>query len=246
MVLRIAGLPVWVGPSEMISGARAVLGWTDDAVDVVAALPARISRLLDVVEELVGRVDVLVTRIEPLVGRVDGVADDAATLVTKVDGVAGGAARLVDEVGGVADRAAGLVEKVDEVAGGAAGLVTQAGGVADRADGLVTRADGLASTAGGLLDTYRPVAERAAPLARRFVEEFSEDELTAAIRMVDQLPALTQHLVSDIMPILATLDRVGPDVHELLDQLHEIRQAINGIPGFKLLRRRGEEAENDQ
>jgi hypothetical protein len=46
------------------------------------------------------------------------------------------------------------------------------------------------------------------------------------------------------MPILATLDRVGPDVHELLNVLKEVRQAINGIPGFSLLRRRGERDEN--
>ena len=46
---------------------------------------------------------------------------------------------------------------------------------------------------------------------------------------------------TDILPILATLDRVGPDVHELLDVLKEVRQAINGIPGFTFLRKRGGE-----
>jgi hypothetical protein len=51
---------------------------------------------------------------------------------------------------------------------------------------------------------------------------------------------------SDIMPLLATLDRVGPDVHELLNQLREVRQAIQGIPGFRLLRKRGEELEEER
>ena len=111
----------------------------------------------------------------------------------------------------------------------------RAGGVAGRADALVGRAGALAEGAGGLLDTYQPIAAQAAPLARRFVQEFSEDELVAAIRLVDQLPRLTEHMESDIMPLLATLDRVGPDVHELLNQLREVRQAIQGIPGFRLL-----------
>lgn len=61
-----------------------------------------------------------------------------------------------------------------------------------------------------------------------------------------QLPKLTEHVVSDVMPLLATLDEVGPDVHELLNQLREVRQAIQGIPGFRLLRRRGEEIEESR
>ena len=118
--------------------------------------------------------------------------------------------------------------------------------MAGRADALVGRAGGLAESAGGLLDTYQPIATQAAPLARRFVEEFSQDELVAAIRLVDQLPRLTEHMESDIMPLLATLDRVGPDVHELLNQLREVRQAIQGIPGFRFFSRRGEEIDEEE
>jgi hypothetical protein len=97
-----------------------------------------------------------------------------------------------------------------------------------------------------MLTLYQPIAEKAAPLARRFVEEFSEEEVQAAIKLIDQLPDLTHHVITDVMPILVTLDKVGPDVHELLNQLDEIRQAINGIPGFRLLRRRGEEKEKEE
>jgi hypothetical protein len=63
--------------------------------------------------------------------------------------------------------------------------------------------------------------------------------------MVDQLPALTNQLETSIMPILVTLDRVGPDVHELLDELRGVRMAINGIPGFTFFRRRGEERDEE-
>src|SRR4051794_28698765 len=56
-MVRIAGVPVWVSPSELIGGARAVLGWTDEAVGVVAALPQRLAALLDDVDVLLGRVD---------------------------------------------------------------------------------------------------------------------------------------------------------------------------------------------
>jgi hypothetical protein len=80
----------------------------------------------------------------------------------------------------------------------------------------------------------------------RFVTELSEHEIEAAIRLVDELPRLAQHMTEDIMPILGTLDRVGPDLHELLDVAKDVRQAIQGIPGFEYLRRRGEEKELDE
>jgi hypothetical protein len=180
------------------------------------------------------------------VERAGGVADGAGALVERAGGVADSADALVKRAGGVADGASALVERAGGVADGADALVERAGGVAGRADALVGRASGLAESAGGLLDTYEPIAAQAAPLARRFVQEFSEEELVAAIRLVDQLPRLTEHMESDIMPLLATLDRVGPDVHELLNQLREVRQAIQGIPGFRFFSRRGEEIDEEE
>ncbi|MDT7642727.1 MAG: hypothetical protein QOC83_7015, partial [Pseudonocardiales bacterium] len=57
-------------------------------------------------------------------------------------------------------------------------------------------------------------------------------------RTVDQLPRLAEHLESDVMPILATLDRVGPDMHELLNVVKDLRTALDGVPGLAYLRRR--------
>jgi hypothetical protein len=92
--------------------------------------------------------------------------------------------------------------------------------------------------AAGLLSTFEPLANRAAPLASRFVSELSEQEVAAAVRLVDQLPRLAEHLESDVMPILATLDRVGPDMHELLNVVKDLRTALDGVPGLAYLRRR--------
>lgn len=270
--MRIAGLPVW-GPTDMITAARAVLGWTDEAVGVVATLPARVDGLLGDAEALVGRLVTVVEHVEALVGRADGIVGDidgvlagarrvvacvdtvlvdAETMVRRVDpllgevhAVAGRASGLVTDAGEVAAGAALLISRADGVTEGAAGLVGRAGTVADQAKHLVGEAGVTSRGASEILDLYRPIAHAAAPLAQRFVEDFTEAELQAAIRMVDQLPQLTHHLETDIMPILVTLDRVGPDVHELLDVLQDVRHAIQGVPGFRRLRRRGEEKERE-
>ena len=88
--------------------------------------------------------------------------------------------------------------------------------------------------------------ERAAPLAGRFVDELSQEEVDAVIKLVDEMPQFTEHMVADIMPILATLDRVGPDLHELLDVTKDLRQAIDGIPGFGFLKKRGAAKDDDE
>jgi hypothetical protein len=89
------------------------------------------------------------------------------------------------------------------------------------------------------------MTERGAPLLQHFIDEFSVQELQALIRLVDQVPQFTQHMESDIMPVLAKLDQVGPDVHELLDVLKDVRLAIQGVPGFALFRRRGADKDDE-
>jgi hypothetical protein len=140
------------------------------------------------------------------------------------------AERLVRHINDVADRADRLVDKVDAVANGA-------NQVAGRAAGLIAEAGDLSRNAGELLTIYQPLASEAAPLVKRFVEELSEGEIVAAIRLVDQLPALALSLESQIMPILGTLDHVGPDMNELLKVVKDLRKAIDGVPGLGMLRR---------
>jgi len=96
------------------------------------------------------------------------------------------------------------------------------------------------ATALELVKTWQPIANQAAPLASRLVSSISEEELQAAIHVIDQLPKLTHHLQTDVMPLLANLDRAGPDIHELLDVAKDVREAIAGIPGFTFFRKRGE------
>ena len=133
--------------------------------------------------------------------------------------------------GGVADSADQVVERIIPVTGAAEAVLESVG----------------ATSAGAraLLEIFQPIAERGAPMLRQFVDEFSEEEVQALIRLVDQVPVFTEHMETDIMPILATLDRVGPDVHELLDVLKDVRLAIQGVPGFRMLRRRGADREDE-
>lgn len=193
----------------------------DTALDTTAAVAAVPTRLLG-----------LITEVEQLVRKVNGTIDAVDGVVRRADELVGRTANVVSD----AEKA------VDEVRA----ITASAGDVARRAGLVVTAAGQTADTANELIGIYEPIAKQAQPLAKRFVEELSPHEIEAAIKLVDELPVLTEHLTSDILPILATLDRVGPEVHQLLEVTSDMRQAILGIPGFGFMRRRGEKKEEEE
>ncbi|MEU5693847.1 hypothetical protein [Actinosynnema sp. NPDC020468] len=164
----------------------------------------------------------------------------------------------VDTALSVPGRVLGLLEAAESVVHRADELVTRTERVLDETEMIVGRARVVTATAETitadageaarvsreLVDGYAPLARQAQPLAKRFVDELSPHEVDAAIKLVDQLPLLTKHLIEDVLPILSTLDRVGPDIHQLLEVTNDVRQAILGIPGFTFLRKRGEDKED--
>ncbi|MGX6509502.1 ribulose 1,5-bisphosphate carboxylase large subunit [Rhodococcus sp. SJ-2] len=158
------------------------------------------------------RVEVLLDTAESLVARVDGVVTDAAAAVA---------------------RAAAVIEATTLV-------IEEAAGTAAHAKQVIESAGASTDVAGELLDTYAPLAKQAAPLASQFLDELSPDEVHAAILMLDQFPELSQRMVG-LMPVLATLETVGPELHELLEVAKDVRRAITGMPGFNFLFRRGED-----
>lgn len=244
----------------------AVVGLTRSALDQAlgsaasfAAVPARAFAVLDGVEALVARINLVVDRIEETLDRTDRVLTDAEEAVAEVAVISTAATTAIDRATEVAAAAAVVVAEAEQVSGAAAGVVAGAGqvsraagavvagaeAVAGRAAGTVATAEGAAAVAAELLAAYEPALRRGAPMANRFVAELSHEEVVAAIRLVDQLPKLKEHLTSDVLPILATLDRVGPDLPDLLDVTRDLKLAVAGIPGLGMLRRRGERLADD-
>jgi hypothetical protein len=214
-------------PGSVVGLAKSTVGWAVDSAAVVAALPVRVVGLVDDAEALLRQVHAVVERAEELVERAGKTVD--------------GAEGVLRESRTISAAAAGAVEDATRVAGAADSVVVGAEAVCAKASTTVDKAQRTADTAEGLLDAYAPTARNAAPMLERFVSELSPKEVDAAIRLVDELPVLTEHVLSDILPILRTLDRVGPEIHELLEVTHDVRRAIVGIPGFQFFRRRGEE-----
>ena len=179
--------------------------------------------------------------------------------------VLGGAAAAADAVEtalGLVPRAAEAMERVEELLDRAEGLATRADQVVTRADEATARTHAILDTAEivtrdagrtvdgatGVLDrvdhslvSWEPTLRKLAPAAKRFADGLDEAEVTAAISLVDRMPVVLDHLENDVLPMLQTLDRVGPDLHEVLEVVQDLRRVVTGLPGIGLLRRRGEE-----
>jgi hypothetical protein len=144
-----------------------------------------------------------------------------------------------------ASSVASVPERVLDLLAAAESVVARAGELVDRTDQVISGAEDAVAHARRVAASAEEQVAAIRPLMK-FVEEFSTHEVDAAIKLVDELPRLSSHLTDDVLPILATLDRVGPDIHELLDVANDVRQAILGIPGFAYLRRRGEDKDDDR
>jgi methyl-accepting chemotaxis protein len=148
-----------------------------------------------------------------------------------------GTVRAATTVASVPDRVLNLLTMAESVVARADELMRRTERTIAGAEDAVAHARKVTGSAEEQLATVQPLM--------RFAEEFSTHEVHAAIKLVDELPRLSRHLNDDILPILGTLSRVGPDIHELLAVANDVRQAILGIPGFDYLRRRGEEKDGD-
>ncbi|MGC0366074.1 methyl-accepting chemotaxis protein [Rhodococcus sp. 27YEA15] len=132
-----------------------------------------------------------------------------------------------------------LVARISQIAENADRVIVGAASVTVRAETLIEAVEQTSDIADQLLEIYEPIAMSLAPLAAKFADELSEDEVRAAIRLVDQLPELTDRVIG-LLPILSTLDSVSPEIHELLGVVKDLKQVIVGVPGFHFFRRRGE------
>ena len=208
--------------------------------------------LTEAVSGLVGmtsRAAALLPRVEALVSRIEHVADGAEKALARAEDA-------IDQIEATAVRAGESINHIDETAGRAGESIDHIDAAADRADAAMLRMNGIMDGAQSLLEQGQtmlsacagpiadlaPVAQKLVPAISRVAETVSEKEVDAVVGLIDELPEILDKLKRDILPLL---DQLGPDVHATMEIVDDVRHIINGLPGAKLFRRRGEEAEDD-
>ncbi|WP_061914608.1 hypothetical protein [Dietzia papillomatosis] len=228
-------------------------------VDDVRTTVARADRMID-------QVAGTVTDAEGVVRRVDGTIDSAEGVVRRVGGTIDSAEGVVRRVDGTIDSAEGVVSRVGATVDTADELVLDAGTLVERVVPLLDFADSALAPVKPVVEAllvdaeFDPeVAKRVAtrltevlvwadktvsllePIAGEVLQSVDPEEIKAVVKFIDHLPALGESLETDIMPVLASMDTVAPEVHQILEVAQQCLEAVAGIPGFQLLRRRGGE-----
>jgi ABC-type transporter Mla subunit MlaD len=223
-------IPLLPGPGDLVAAAE---GLRDLVAESLALVP-RVVTAVGQAELLLDRVSVLLARVEAVVDR----AEDAVAGVATTQQRAEAAIRGVETTRTAADAAISGVEGTRRAADA---LVTEARATRAGADDLLGSASGLLDRTSPLISAYEPTLTQLAPLLKRFADDLDPVEVEALVKLVDRLPTLVTHLDEDVLPVLASLDNVAPDVHALLDTVQDLRELAKGFPGSKLFRRRGAE-----
>ncbi|MET1059136.1 MAG: hypothetical protein ABWX84_06045 [Nocardioides sp.] len=138
-----------------------------------------------------------------------------------------------------------LVDRADE-------LVTKIDGVADRASALVARTDRVVDDAEAhvarltpLLDALEPSLLKLQPTLEKLADTTHPEEVEALVELVDHLPQLADRMETDVMPMLASLSSVAPDLHDLLAVSRELNDMLAKVPGLGRLKRRIDEQQGE-
>ena len=217
-----------------VPGPRDVLSALERGGDQVEALLGAVPRAL----ALLSQAEVLLARASAVIDRVEAVAEAATAEVARVGTVVDAAQRQIDRVGLVADDAQRQIDRVGVVADDARKQIDGVGTVVDDARVQVGRA-------ASLMDVLEPPLTTLQPTLQTLADTTSPAEVQALVRLVDQLPELTESMERDVMPVLVTLGSVAPDVHELLNVSQELNEILGKIPGIGRLKRRVEEEDED-
>jgi hypothetical protein len=145
---------------------------------------------------------------------------------------------LLADAEGLLVRASGAIERVREVTEAAHVVVVRAGAVVDDADAQVARVTTL-------VDALEPPLTTLQPTLQTLADTTHPDEVKALVELVDHLPEVTRRVEGDVLPVLATLGSVAPDVHDLLTVARELNDMLAKIPGMGRIKRRIDEEEGE-
>lgn len=213
-------MPGHLLPDALTSSVSAGAGAVRDGLGAVFELVPRIEMLIERIDAVVGGAERTVARVDAVLGKVEASQARVDETVTAIE-------RTRERADTVATRVGSVVDGAEQVSGRVIGVVEGAGGTLDR----------VAALLGG----YEPLLQQLAPSAKRLVSSLEGREVDAAVALVDRLPVVLQHLDEDVLPILQQMERVGPDVHELLAAVEDVRRMLTGLPGAKLFWRRGDD-----
>jgi phage shock protein A len=178
--------------------------------------------------------------------RVLDLLDDAEALVKR-------AHQLVDDIDRTRQDADEVVRQTRETVKTADESISSTGKTLDDANALVVRAAGTIGSVEPtlerterLVDGFAPSLEKLQPMLERLASTTDVTEVDAIIEMIDQAPVLMKRLETDVLPMMAGLGTVAPDIHDMLDLIEELNEMLAKVPGLGRVKKRIDEEQAEE
>lgn len=139
---------------------------------------------------------------------------------------------LLDDAEALLRRVDALVDRIEETRQSADHVIVRTAGTVASVEPTIERAQRLLDASAPLLDRLVPVTERLLPTLDRLAETTDPDEIEALVGLVDHLPTIVEQLETDVLPIMATMGSVGPDIHAMLETMGDLAAMLERIPGL--------------
>jgi DNA repair ATPase RecN len=196
----------------------------DDPTQPDAMDMSSLNRLMTAVTRPAGSALDAATALLALPRRVIGMITEAEQALAAVRAATARADALIDRVNGIVTQVEEAVQAAYETIEAAALAIEQA--------------SKMAATAAPLVASYSEPLRRLEPAVRRLAETTDSQEVDALVALIDRLPRLADAMNVGVIPLLDRLDKVGPDVNQLLDSVSDLNRMANRLP--RVFRRRGE------
>ena len=145
---------------------------------------------------------------------------------------------LLGDAESLMSRAGRLIDSIDATRTNSDAVVARTNLVVDRSAALVDRFEPLTDRLARLLDSTEPSLTKLQPTLERMAETTAPQEVDAMVEVIDHLPVIATRLENDILPMLANLNSVAPDLHDLLEVSRELNEMLAQVPGLSRMKRR--------
>lgn len=120
-------------------------------------------------------------------------------------------------------------------------VADRAGDTVSHAADAVHRAAAVIGTAEDLMAAVAPALSRLAPVADRVAAALTPDVVAALVKVVQTTPELLERVGTEVLPMLATLGTVAPDVRELVETATQLNEMFGHVPGMGRVKKRLED-----
>ncbi len=120
------------------------------------------------------------------------------------------------------------------------GTQAEAAAAVSEASAAVAEAAALIESVQQLLTRFQPALAKLGPLTEVVAREVTTDDAQALTDMLHTAPDLVDTLQNDVVPVLDSLDTVGPDLRDVREVTHAVDEMLGAVPGLGRVKKRVE------